>query len=756
MPSEPVRGVLAPALLLSVDKISTSHRSRDAYVYVRQSTPSQVIHHTESLARQYELRERAVALGWPAHQVVVIDADLGRSGARTDGRLGFKELVADVGLGKVGIVLGIEVSRLARNNADWYQLLDLCALTDTLIADADGVYHPGDFNDRLVLGLKGTMSEAELHLIRSRLTAGLKHKAAKGELRQGLPVGLDYDEDDHVVITSDEAVREAIATVFRRFDELGSARQALISMREDHLLLPRRRNGSKQITWAEATYPAVHDFLTNPAYAGAFVFGRTRTEKRVDPTTGQITATDRLVPRDQWEVLIPDHHPGFITWEKYESNTARLRDNWRAPREQPGGAVREGRALLQGLLRCGRCGRIMQTGYSGMKGNCPRYVCARAKQLYAGDRVCQSIGGIKLEKTVLAELFAVLQPAALSATAQALAQADEHHREHLAVFELGVERARFEAERALRQFNNVEPENRLVARTLEKKLEDKLAAVRIAENDLTAQQARRPVALTEEELAWIRTAGADVRAVFEAPTTTVRERKQLIRAVITEIGITIHAERRVADLRIVWQGGASTQLSMAMNKSGGRVQVTDEETVALVRRLAEHYDDRSIAAILAKQKRRTATGLSWTRARVAILRAGHGIPAFQRPPTPDVSADCQDAVVVTINDAQKILGVSKVTLYRWMKDGFIVGEQITPGAPWRIRIDQTLRDKIKPEVPDGWLSLDEAATALGVARQTVLHKVQRGELAAVHVNRGRRKGLRIQVQGEQPGLFDTP
>jgi DNA invertase Pin-like site-specific DNA recombinase/predicted DNA-binding transcriptional regulator AlpA len=748
-------GVLAPALLLSVEKINASHRGRDAYVYVRQSTPSQMIHHTESLARQYELRERAVALGWPEHHVVVIDADLGRSGAQSAGRLGFKELVADVGLGKVGIVLGIEVSRLARNNADWYQLLDLCALTDTLIADADGVYHPANFNDRLVLGLKGTMSEAELHLIRSRLTAGLKHKAARGELRQGLPVGLDYDEDDKVVITADEAVREVITTVFRRFDELGSARQVLISLREDHLLLPRRRNGSTRIAWADASYPAVHDLLTNPAYAGAFVFGRTRTEKRVDPDTGQVLSRDRVVPREQWEVLIPDHHPGFITWEKYEANTARLRSNWRGPRDQPGGAVREGRALLQGLLRCARCGRIMQTGYSGTKGNCPRYVCARAKQLYAGEHVCQSIGGVRLENTILEQLFAVLAPAALSATVQALAEADEHHRRNLAVFELAVERARFEAQRALRQFNNVEPENRLVARTLEKTLEDKLAAVRAAESDLSAQRARRPVALTAEELAWITSAGADVRAVFDAPTTTLRERKQLIRAVISEIGIAIRAQQRIADLRIVWQGGAITELSMPMNTAGGHLRATDEETLTLVRRLAQHYDDRTIAVILAKQKRRTATGLTWTRPRVTALRANHAIPAYQPPPAA-VRPDCHDSVVVTISTAEKLLGVSKVTLYRWIKDGFITGEQITPGAPWRIRIDQDLRDRIRPDVPDGWLGLDEAAKTLGVARQTVLHKVQRGELAAVHVNRGRRKGLRIQVERDQPGLFDTP
>ena len=612
-----------PALLIAGEKVTASHRSRDAYVYVRQSTLLQVQVHTESLARQYDLRQRAVMLGWPAHQVVVIDEDLGRSGASAAGRSGFSELVADVGLGKAGIILALEVSRLARSNADWYQLLDLCALTDTLIADADGIYHPATYNDRLVLGLKGTLSECELHLIRSRLTEGLRHKAARGELKQGLPVGLDYDQDDRVIITPDEAVAEAIATVCRRFGELGSARQVLLSLREDGLLLPRLPNGSRRITWAPASYPAVHDFLTNPAYAGAFVFGRTRTEKRLDPA-GKLVTSVRVLPREQWAVLIPGHHPGYISWETYEANTARLRANWRPPRGHGGGAPREGAALLQGLLRCGRCGRIMQTGYSGPKGNSPRYVCARAKQLYATERGCCSIGGGRLEKTILAELFAVLEPAALEATAKALAEADEQYQRRLAAFELAAERARYEAGRAQRQYDTVEPENRLVARTLERAWEDKLAAVRKAENDL----------------------------------------------------------------------------------------------------------------------RKT-------------LRVSRGIPAFQ--PEPEiVSAARQDVLVVTIAEAERILDVTKGTLYRWLRDGFITGEQLTPGAPWRIRIDQALRDKIRPEVPGGWLPLDQAAKTLGVARQTVLHKVQRGELAAVHVNRGRRKGLRIQVKPDQAGLFDTP
>jgi len=737
---------------LSLPKITPVHLGRDAYVYVRQSTITQVREHTESLQRQYELVERAAALGWLAHQVVVIDEDLGRSGADASAREGFKGLVADVGLGKVGLILGIEVSRLARNNADWYQLLDLCALTDTLIADGDGVYHPADYNDRLVLGLKGTMSEAELHLIRSRLTAGLRHKAAKGELRHGLPVGFDYDADGRVVMSPDEAVVEAIATVFRRFEELGSARQVLLSLRGDGLRLPRRPARSGQITWAAPTYPAVHDLLTNPVYAGAFVFGRTRTEKRIGPD-GRVVERTRQVPRGEWEVCIPDHHPGFIGWERYDQIQQQLRSNWRAPRGHGGGPAREGTALLQGRLRCGKCGRLMQTGYSGTKGNCPRYVCARAKQLYGGERGCQSLGGRRLEQRVLEEVFAVLEPACLQATATALAEAEARHATRLRAFQLAVERARFEADRARRQFDAVEPENRLVARTLERAWEQRLAEVRQAEADLAAQQARRPTTLTAQELAWLERAGADIRRIFQAPTTTPRERKQLLRTLITEVVVTVNAEQRTAELRIVWQGGQTTELTMTLTKAGGHFRTTDEDTVTLVRRLAVHYDDTQIALILSRQHRRTGTGLPFTRARVASLRVSRGIPACPRLP---VVAAGDDALVVGVGPAERLLGVSKVTIYRWLREGFIVGEQLTPGGPWHLRIDDQLRSRIVPEVPAGWLGLDEAANALGVTRQTVLHRVQRGELQAVHVNRGKRKGLRIQVQHDQAGLFDQP
>jgi DNA invertase Pin-like site-specific DNA recombinase len=734
--------------MTELSKIMTHHLKRNAFVYVRQSTPTQIKEHAESLERQYELVERAQTLGWGRHQIVVIDSDLGRSGADATHREGFKHLVADVGLGNAGVVLGIEVSRLARNNADWYHLLDLCALTDTLIADQDGVYHPADFNDRLVLGLKGTMSEAELHLIRGRLTAGLRHKAAKGELRQGLPVGFDYDDAGNVIMSPDEAATEAIATVFARFDELQSARQVMLSLRGDGLLIPRRRTGSTRIAWERPTYPAIHDFLTNPAYAGAFVFGRTRTEKRVGKD-GRVTARVVELPRDEWTVVIPDHHPGFVSWQRYEAIQDLLRANWRPPRGHGGGAAREGSALLQGLLRCGHCGRMMQTGYSGTKGNCPRYVCARAAQLYGAERQCQSLGGRLLEQRVLDEVFKVLQPAALSATVKALEEADAHHRRRLAAFELSVERARFEAERARRQFDLVEPENRLVARTLEATWEDKLADLRRAESDLAAQRARRPVSLSEEELAWAARLGADVRAIFDAPTTTYRERKQLLRALIAEVVITVNKPQRSANVCILWEGGAATALDMELRKTGGHFRATHEDTVELVRRLAEHYDDKTIAMILSRQKRRTGTGLAFTRARVTSLRHSYGIPAFCPPEAPPSG----DAVIMTAGQVAKEFGVDKTTVYRWLKAGFIVGEQMTLGAPWRIRVDDELRAKIAQDAPRGWLRLDEAAKALGVARQTVLHKVQRAELSAVYVSNGKRKGLRIQVERDQAGLF---
>ena len=628
-------------------------------------------------------------------------------------------------------------------------------MTGTLIADGDGIYDPAAYSDRLVLGLKGTISEAELHLIKGRLIAGMRHKAAKGELKVVLPAGLEYDPAGQPVLCADQAAREAIATVFRRFTELGSARQVLLSMGDDGLELPRWRAGGR-ITWSPASYGAVIGILTNPCYAGAFAFGRTRNARPAGSQGRPGRSVRRPVPMDQWEVLITGHHPGYITWEQYLANQEQLRANCPAPAGQGGGAVREGRALLQGLLRCGRCGRMMRTGYdrSGTSGIRPRYYCA-AEATYLGRKApcCQSAGGRELEKAVLAQIFATLEPAALAATARALADTEAARAERLKVFELAAERARYEADRARRQYDACEPENRLVARTLEAAWEDKLAAVTASRTALAAEQARQPATLTDDEMRWLAAAGADIQAVFDAPSTTPRERKQLIRALLTEITVTVDQQARTAALTIYWEGGASTAITAPLPRLGAPWRTTDTSTVNLVRRLAEHYDDAAIASTLARQGRRTGTGLAYTKNRVADLRHAHGIPAAPRK---NVTPAGQDDDVVSITKAAAGLGVGVSTIYRWLADGFIRGEQAEPGAPWRIRLTEELRAKVAGQAPDGWLPLNQAATALGVARQTVLHKVQRGELAAVHVRHGRRSGLRIQVKPDQAGLFEKP
>jgi len=727
-------------------KITETHRRRRAVVYVRQSTLGQVERNVESAARQYALRERAVELGWPPQSVVVVDEDLGRSGASSDGRFGFKELVADVGLGRVGLVLALETSRLARSSADWHQLLDLCALTQTLIADADGVYSPGEFNDRLLLGLKGTMSEAELHLIRARLDGGLRNKAARGELRLALPVGLDRDEDDRIVLCPDEQVRHAIEHVFVLWRRLGSARQVVFELIAEGQQLPRRTVGQRRIRWARPSYGAVHDFLTNPAYAGAFVFGRKRREKRLDEH-GRLRVSDVEVAMEQWSVCLPEHHPGYVSWPQYLQTRERLRSNVR-PRGEGGGAAREGAALLQGLARCGRCGRRMQVSYAGTGGTVRRYACLRGHVLHATDQTCQSLGGGRLDKAVAAAFLEAVTPAGVAATAGAVRELHDQHDERVAGQRLAVERAEFEADRARRQFDACEPEHRLVARTLERALEDALAAVERERGKLAALEQARPAPLTDDERTALGGLARDLPRLWNAPTTTDRDRKELLRTLVSDVIVTVHAAERRADVEICWEGGARTELTVRLNARGPERRRLPENTIELVRRLAEHHPDHQIAAILARNGHRTGTGLTFTASRVRSARQRARIPAA---PPPDPASE-----LVTINQAAAELGVSLFTIRRWLRDGLLPGEQSAPSAPWRIRLTDDVRARFVPDIPDGYLSLAEAAIALGCARQTVLHKVQRGELHAIHVTRGRRKGLAINVPAPTMDQLITP
>jgi hypothetical protein len=558
---------------------------------------------------------------------------------------------------------------------------------------------------------------------------------ARGELKLPLPVGLDRDEDGRIVLCPDEQVRHAIERVFTLWRRLGSARQVALELVAEEQLLPRRTVGQRRIRWARASYGPVHDFLTNPAYAGAFVFGRRRREKHLDQD-GRLRVHDREVPMHEWSVCLPEHHPGYVSWPEYLQTRERLASNVR-PRGEGGGAAREGAALLQGLARCGRCGRRMQVGYSGTNGTVPRYLCVRGLILHGTGQSCQSLGGGRLDQAVAKAFLEAVTPAAVGATAGALSELQDQHDQRLAGQRLAVERAQFEADRARRQFDACEPEHRLVARTLEGALETALAELERQRGKLAALEQARPAPLTDDERAALARLARDLPRVWGAPTTADRDRKELLRTLVSDVIVTVDAAERRADVELCWEGGARTELHVKLNARGPERRRLDEDTLELIRRLAQHHPDRQIAAILSRQGRRTGTDLPFTEGRVRAARQRAGIPAASAPEP--------DSQIVTIAQAATELGVSPDTIRRWLRDGLLPGEQTTPAAPWRIRLTDDVRARFVPEIPDGYLSLADAARALGCARQTVLHKVQRGELEALHVTRGRRKGLAINV-----------
>ena len=728
-------------------KIQPTHTQRAACIYVRQSTPTQVEHNRESTARQYALADRACQLGWSRQQVVIIDEDLGLSGSSTDQRSGFTRMTSEVALGHVGIILGLEVSRLARNNADWYRLLELCGLTDTLIGDSDGVYHPALFNDRLLLGLKGTMSEAELHIIRARLEGGIRNKAARGELRRGLPVGFVWGEaDGEVLFHPDAAVIAAIRTVFERFAEFGSARRVWLWFHSEALSFPLQDGPQGQIRWVAPTYTALHHILTNPVYAGAYTYGKTRTERYLD-AQGAVKKRMRHLPLEQWAVLLPNHHPGFITWETFQANQARLDSNTR-PRPHPGGgALREGSALLQGLATCGHCGRRLHTHYRG-RNSTPGYHCA-GKDIVNGRGVyCFNLGGLAMDRAVAEAFLTAVTPAAVEATMLTLQQLQSHHDAALAQWRLEIERLRYEAERAERRYRTVDPENRLVARGLEAEWEKHLRDLAAAEAELHRREQQQPTSMGPAQLQRLRTLGADLREVWNAATTTDRDRKELLRTLLEEVMLDVKRAQGQAHLTLRWRGGAITTLNVPVPRFRPMGPRTDEDTLSLLRRLAALYPDEVIAGILNRQGRKTAMGERFTAHQVGSLRRYRNIPRFQ-PPAEPPSGD-----LVTIRKAAQILGMNTSSIHRWLADGFIAGEQVTPGAPWQIRITEELRARIVPQAPPEYLPMLETTLKLGVSRQTVLQRVKRGELQAVLVRQGRRKGLRIKVVDHQPALFE--
>ncbi len=567
-------------------KVLPAHLKRLAVVYLRQSDPKQVREHRESAVNQRALTERLRELTWKPEQIIVVDADQGVSAKHAEGRAGFQKLVADVGLGKIGIIIGYEVSRLARNNADWHRLLELCALFDTLIGDSDGIYHPRDFNDRLLLGLKGTMSEAELHSLRLRLDAGRLSKAKRGELIQHLPTGLLRNADGSVVLDPDASVEQRIRLVFSKFAALGSGSKVLAYLVREHLKLPRRQTSglyAGQVLWKEPSLSALHSILKNPAYAGAFAHGRRSAEptKQIPgrPATGRLRR-----PQSEWQALVKDVYPAYITWHEYERIQRTIAKNRQKMDEQftRKGGVRQGAAMLAGLVRCGRCGHAMTVAYKDSRF---QYKCDATRAEY-GKPSCQFLSGQRIDAAVVEEFFDAIAPAKIDALEKVSTKQRAHHREQIDHLKQEVKRLQYAAARAERQYDAVEPENRLIAATLESKWEQALldfetVKSRLSEAEVTAPQA---IAVPIE----LRESFADIGGRLPElwPRLSSEARKSLLRTLVERVNL-LRDEDGVCQIRIVWQGSLVTERRVQVPVHSLRYSKTEKEVADKIRQLTE-------------------------------------------------------------------------------------------------------------------------------------------------------------------------
>jgi DNA invertase Pin-like site-specific DNA recombinase len=657
----------------SHQKVTTAHLSRDAYLYVRQSTIRQVFENTESTTRQYALSARAVALGWPIERVHVIDTDLGQSGATAD-REGFQRLVTEVGLGRAGIVLGLEVSRLARNSTDWHRLLELCALSDTLILDEDGVYDPAHFNDRLLLGLKGTMSEAELHVLRARLRGGILSKARRGELRGPLPIGFVYGPADSVVLDPDAQVQETIRCFFETYRRTGSMLATVKEFRARDLAFPRRvRRGphTGELVWGEVTHSRARQIIHNPRYAGAFFFGRTRTRTGPD---GQKRVT--LQPRDQW-ILLPGIHAGYISWDEYEDNLRRLQANAQARgsdrRRSP---PREGPALLQGLAICGVCGERMTVRYHSYHGKpVPDYWCGRSRINTGQPGICQTIHGGSLDAAIGEILVEAMTPlaleVALTVQQELAARAEEADR----IRQQHVERARYDADLAQRRFLRVDPENRLVADALEAAWNDRLRALASAQESYEQARDADARVVSDEQRMEILALATDFPRLWRDPATSAREKKRMMRLLITDVtlrkGDTLHADIR-------FTGGTTRSLDIPLPKSCVELRTTDSALVREIDQLLDTYTDAEIADLLNERGVRTATMRAFTRTSVMHLRIRYGLKHRR--------TRLLEAGMLTPADLAARCGVSLATVHLWRRRGLLRAHPVTDKGEYMYEI----------------------------------------------------------------------
>src|SRR6266550_3992365 len=608
-------------------KIRPDHLDRLAVIYVRQSTLFQVRENSGSTLRQYDLVKRAQDLGWTTPSIQVVDQDQGHSGSSAIGRDGFQLLVAEVGLGHVGAVLSLEVSRLARSCSDWYRLLEICALTDTLVIDEEGVYDPGLHNDRLLLGFKGSMSEAELHWLKSRLLGGKVAKAERGILRFRLPIGLVYDPVGRIVFDPDEAVQEAVRLVFSLFEQSSSALAVVSAFAQQHLRFPTRWWGGKradELIWSRLSHERVLNILHSPLYAGAYVYGRTKSRSRLLPgEEPRVKGRTRRLPQEDWPIVLLDAHPGYITWEQFLRNQRQLDDNrtWRA--EEHRGAIREGPSLLQGIVLCGSCGRRMSIRYQ-RNGSLLMYECHQLHSQLAA-RTCQTMRGDRIDQAVVACFLEAIEPAHLEVALAALDQVEARAKQVENQWHRQIERAQYEADLARRRYKAVDPDNRLVARSLEKEWNEKLAEVDKLERE--HQHVPKPAALllTTAQREQIRRLAHDLPAIWHASTTTFVERKQLMRWLIKDV--TLSKRGNVIDVAIRWQTEALTRLAIPRYKMSWEERQTSAQVVERVRQLSPLHTNAHIAALLNEEGERAGMGGSFTVSKIEWIRYAYHIPA---------------------------------------------------------------------------------------------------------------------------------
>jgi DNA invertase Pin-like site-specific DNA recombinase len=662
-------------------KITSSHLDRAAIVYVRQSTLAQVRDNTESTARQYALADQAVRLGWPRARVEVVDTDLGLSGRSAEHRQGFRELVCRVCVGEVGAIFGLEISRLARSSADLSRLLELARLTDTLVIDTDGVYDLSDFNDRLLLGLKGTMSEAELHVLAGRLQGAKRAAAERGELRFPLPVGYIYDDDGATVLDPDQEVAHAVADVFACFRARGSAYGVVAEFKGRRF--PLRAYGgiwAGQLRWGRLTHSRVLGILANPAYAGAYVFGRYRSRRVVTPD-GTVRTTTVELPRAEWPVVIYDHHPGYLSWDDFLANQTRLKANTTNQGARP---PREGQALCQGILHCGGCGRPMSTRYH--RDGRAAYECAASRADRTATPGCRSVAAATLDEAVSERLLAALNPEEVALALAAATEVADRQARTTRAAELAVERARYQADRAERAFHACEPENRLVARSLEARWEAKLVALAEAEQALTATQTKLTPLPQPAELEALT---SDLPRLWHAPTTQAKDRKRMLRTLIADVTVLPEPDRGKLRIGIRWHSGATDELRTSRRPSAIKLRRTSPGAVELLQRLGPTHNDADLADELNAAGYRTGAGRPFDVKAVRWLRHIHHVPA-PAPFQPDE---------LSVAEVAQRLGISANAVYYWVQHGQLQARR-TPAGRWCVPFGSEVEAACHQKVAD--------------------------------------------------------